>query len=224
MVRQWLLNVWQKSWGDNDELLTVNVTRNSEDMRALKDDLGNTPSYPYSTITIGNIDIDTDKGGMSKKFIPVVTGRSENSDMITSTNMVPVKIGLGVNFRTDNLDQVLNLAHILVFNAPRIVLRLSNDSGFVYECGVSIDPALVIPQADMGYVSKEFRFEFTLILSTWFLREKAMGVIRQVRFEMVDSGGVTTPLGTFDEITKLTERRLNYRDLFDKNSNRYRAE
>jgi len=226
MVESWFEKTWVSEYGE-DEVLGVELMRSPDDLRSLNAELtankGKKLSYPYATMTITSVSPDADKGGMSKKHLPIVTDRSENSDNITLTNQIPVQVGLMLNFRTDNLEQVIRFAHLLMFSAPRVRLSLSAQSGFTWHCGLSIDPNLTVPQSDMGYPSKEFNFETSLILSTWMLRERVAGVIREIRLDVVDSGGVSRPLNDFPTLEHLIQRRTRYTDIVDPTSNRYRG-
>lgn len=222
MVRKWLMISWQKNFGTDDALQTE-VVRNTDDLRTYAEQTNTSKiAYPFSMLLLTNIGPDPDKGAFSRKNIPIVTGRSENSDSVTISNVVPVRIGLGLTVRTDNLGHVLNLAHILIFSAPKVQLNLRNDAGFVFQCSLNIDPELTIPSADLSFPSKEYRFDTTLYINTYLLREKVQGVIRKIKFEMVDYRG-TTELGEFDTLDTLVSRELNYTEIVDTASTRYHS-
>lgn len=220
LVNKWLQATW-KMYYPEDKRLTGSVVRNVSDLRSFAADNPGL-EYPTAQLTIVSIGPDPEKGGLSKKFIPVVTGRTENSERIVVANNIPVRIGLGLTVRTDSLDDIVKLAYILVFAAPKISLKVQNDSGFVFENGLQIDPELTIPNADLGTPSKEYLFETTLILSTWMTRERVQGVIRQVRFEVVDSGGISIPLGDFPTFDALVDSKLTYTEIVDKDSVHYK--
>lgn len=221
MVRKWLMLSWKNNFGDDDALQTE-VVRNVDDLRTYAEQTNTSKiAYPFSMLLLTNIGPDPDKGSLSWKNKPLVTGRSENSDSVTLSNLVPVRIGLGLTVRTDNLGHILNLAHLLIFSAPKVQLNLSNDTGFVFQCSLNIDPELTIPSADLSFPSKEYRFDSTMFINTYLLRQKVQGVIRKVKFDMVDYRG-TTALGEFETLDELVSRELKYTDIVDSASTRYR--
>jgi hypothetical protein len=150
-----------------------------------------------------------------------VTGRTEESDRVEVSNNIPARIGLGLTFRTDQLDEVISLSHILMFGAPKTALRLSNEFGFVFNIVLNIDAELSIPGADMGYPSKEFRFETSLFIQSYVMRTRSQGVIREVRLDIVDSGGVTT-IGTFPTLDTLGEIDIKATDILNQESQYYK--
>lgn len=222
LVAKWLQGTWKMYYPEDTQLIT-DVVRNVSDLRSLSADNPKL-EYPVAQLTIVSIGPDPDKGGLSKKYIPVVTGRTENSERITVANNIPVRIGLGLTVRTDSLDDIVKLAYILVFAAPRVSIKVQNDAGFVFENGLQIDPDLTVPNADLGSPSKEYLFESTLILTTWMTRERIQGVIRQVRFEVVDSGGISIPLGDFPTFDALVDSKLTYTEIVDKDSVHYKRD
>lgn len=224
MVEHWLRRSWQEEFKDAAKLEVI-LMRSAEDMRSYRDLTSDQKvTYPYAALVITNIGIDEAKGGLGKRFLPVVTGRDQKSNRVEISRQIPVRIGLGLTFRADSLDHIINLSHILHFASPRIVLRLTNDYGFLYECGLSIEPDLTIPQADMGYPSKEFRFETSLVLSAYAIRSREQGVIRNIQFTVTDSGGVSQPLGSFPELKDLVVKEYGVTDIMNRESAYYKRD
>jgi hypothetical protein len=108
-----------------------------------------------------------------------------------------------------------------MFGAPKTALRLSNEFGFVFNIVLNIDAELSIPGADMGYPSKEFRFETSLFIQSYVMRTRSQGVIREVRLGIVDSGGVTT-IGTFPTLDTLGEIDIKATDILNQESQYYK--
>lgn len=224
LVARWLESTWALEFPDSQKLDT-RISRNVDDLRSFQNDLdGAKIGYPLVQLIITSVEVDGGRGGFARKYTPMVFGRSDSSDHLRTGYMLPVKVGLGATLRADSLEDIVQIVHLLGFSAPRVTLRVQNEYGFAWENGLSIEGSLTIPSADLGNVAKEYRFETSFILDTWMLRTKIQGVIRHVVFTAVDSGGVSTPLGTFDSLDTLINRGLHYTDIVDKASTSYKYE
>lgn len=228
MIDQWLMREWSRQYPDlskSGRALFSKTVRSADDLRGLSEvEDKEQPAYPYTLNVITSLGVDSERAGLNKRHMPLVTGRSENSDHVQSTNAIPCRVGVGMTFRSDTLDEVLRICYILSFAAPRIRLQLRNEYGFIFQNSLNIDPELTIPGADMGYPSKHYQFETTFILQTWMTRSMMTGVIREVRFEVVDSGGVSTGLGEFKTLDDLLTRNIRYTDIMDTTSKNYQPE
>lgn len=222
MLSTWLQNKWNTEFQeDNDALPEIKLVRSTDDLRTYKEESAdNKLQYPLIMLILTSIGPDTDKGGFGKRFLSRQTGRTENNEQVEISNLLPVKLGLGLTLRTDDLDDLIKIAHILMFSAPKIVLRLRNDLGFTFEISVNIDGELTIPGADMGFPSKEFRFETSLFIQGYLIRSRMQGVIRKVVMDVVDSGGIST-LGEFPDIGTLATHSIKHTDILNKNSPYY---
>lgn len=223
MVSTWLRNTWYKNFpSEHRKVPSFVLVRNHDDLRTLNEKEGDV-DYPFSTLMLTNIGPDPDQAGFGQRFKSVVTGRTENSDRAEISNNIPARVGMGLTFRTDQLDEVISLSHILMFAAPKTALRLSNNFGFVFNIVINIDADLSIPGADMGHPAKEFRFETSLFIQTYVMRTRSQGVIREVVLDVIDSGGVTT-IGSFPTLESLGEISLKAEDILNTDSVYYKRQ
>ena len=217
-----MMSAWIDYWPNEEKLRVVQV-RSADDLRSTEEALERRETepksgiqYPYGNLILTNISPVPEMGSFSKKNIPIVTNRSDNSGKVVISNAIPVKLGIGLSVRSDNLSHIIKLAMILMFSAPKITLMLqAEDSGFTYNVMLDIDPEMAIPQADMGHPGKEFRFDSTIILTTYMVRSRTQGVIREIRFGIADATGqnISEVIHKFESLDVLLNTRLKYTDI-----------
>ena len=232
LVERWLTSSWQEYFPDDEPMKVVTV-RNQDDLRSTKEalDFDNNQvspgvSYPYGNMILTNISIATDMGGFSKKNIPFVSRISENRNSVDVSNAIPVRLGLGLAVFSDNLNHIIRQAMILAFAAPTITLLLqSEEGGIIYPVMLNIDPDMAIPQADMGHMAKHFRFDTSLIATTYMIRSRTQGVIRNIILGVADASGqkMDRVFAQYETLDKLIEANIKYTDILDRSSTRYRA-
>lgn len=226
-VLNWLSNSWSTNFPDSTPL-TVNLIRNADDLRSFKSsedsklDSGESAQlqFPLAILSVVSMEPITAKNAFNQKHVNTVVGRKEDSSKVEVYNMMPVRVGIGLRFRTSNFIHVVQLCHMLMFAMPKININLQNDTGYVFQCSVSLDSNFSIPAADLGSYAKEFVFETTMLLDTMLVMAGEQGVIRTITFQVSDSHDVYSGGGVID----LEKIERNYLDLFNKSKPDYRPE
>jgi hypothetical protein len=215
---RWLEREWTQY---TENKIAIRLVRASEDMRDYNNQVGDV-SYPYGSLLLTNIDIDTDKAGLGRgSRSPRITGRTEGSNILKQAINVPVKVGLAFSFRTDNLNDVITLSQILLQRAPKIAFFLQNDYGFTYESSANIEPNISIPPSDLGYPGKVFTFETTFILNTYLGIIQDIKSIKKIRLTIKDGNTRGEDITSFEDLETLTNINYSHIDIYDKDSKHY---
>jgi hypothetical protein len=222
----WLSQAWLE-YSESNEKLNVDITRSIDDARAV---MRGSPDqkirYPYCIGVLVNIESDTSRGSYSRKRMDVVTNRDK--DLVQIENLIPVRLGLMLNFRSTSMNEVLKFAHLLILNAPRVSLKLSDEaSDFIYECGIELDGNLSIPSADMSHPDKQFSFETTAILTSYTGTIRNGSLIKNVVMSFsnkINPSSSQIKIGDLSNLEDIASSRVHYLDLFDTNSPNYRKD
>lgn len=226
MLSAWLSNSW-KQYDAKESELTVDIARSLDDARSI---LRGSPNgeikYPYCIGVLVNLDADTSRGAYSRKLVDVITNQDRESVQIE--NLTPVRMGVMLNFRSTSIEDVLKFAHLQITNAPRVAIRLSDEStDFVFECGIEIEGSVALPQADMGHPAKHFSYDTTAIITTYTGMMRNASVIKSIRMDIVNKSNPSTGqirLDSMEDLEVLASTRKHYTDLFDPSSQHYRKD
>lgn len=184
--------------------------------------------YPYMAAALVTIALDTERGGYNKHFLHQGITRNTRDNTGTIRKLRPVKVGLGVKFKTDTLSDVMRLTNIIMDNQPGPVLVLQDAEGFLYECRVFFDPEVSIPSVTSAEDGKHFDIEMVISFNSWMGSLKKVPLITKVQVDFNEgSSSHRTPV-ILDIANKTTELMdtftRDYSDVFNPKSNYYREE
>lgn len=218
---QWLSQSWSSHFGDDRPPLPIYFARNPDDLRSMKPQIDGKLSYPFAITTWTLISQDDRKAAAARRFTPPrVTDRSQQESHVELTTLIPLRLGLGLQFRTDNLDQVIDFANIYMRAAPIFSIHLvSSESGLREEYAITLEPELQVPVAD-GEQGKEFRYDTTVSINCNLKVRRYQGVIRKVRLEIYNQH-MNQQTWQFENLLIMVEDAFAYTDLFDVNNERY---
>lgn len=182
---------------------------------------GKSLTYPFALAVIAEISTDEVKAGFKKNHINngFVVGKNVDNATAIIEDLRPVKVGIGVNFRTSDIQEVILLAHILLMNVPRVGFAMKGDSGFMIETSVTIDPAVTLPETNFESPGEGFQYEFVLVLNTYVGYASEMKLIRNIVFNTTDNGEDFWAGDPYFDLTKT----INFTEYYDKNSTLYKG-
>jgi len=182
-------------------------------------------TYPFALYNLAEISLDGTRGtGLrhNHAFEGYVTKKYRESGIALVENLRPVTVGLAMNFRTDSLDTILSLAHILLMAAPKVAFSMVLNDNFVVKTTMAIDPTIAIPPTNMDSPGEAFQYEVVLTLETYIGYSEQKHLIKKISFNRtIDT--VEEPFydGTPEEDLKFS---YTYLDLYDKDSRMFRGE
>ena len=214
----WLENEW--ALFDGERSLDAAIVPSFEAMRTYRRSAGDKLTYPFGLTKVATIQPHGDKAPYNKRHMSVETGRDQRDATVKIENLIPVQVGMGVHFRTDNWDDILTYSSMLMLNAPGPPLVISNeDTGFQFECRVNIDPQIDIPDITSAEDGKYYVLEQTFILNTYIGVVRKQGLIKNIDISFksaISPLNVNLSQSIADgEVQELVSRTLDYKDLFN---------
>lgn len=180
--------------------------------------------YPYAVGAIADISLDSEKGGFNKGF-GREKGITVNKDFTkkSATHLVirPIKLGIGFVFNTDSQEHVIDLAHVLLMEAPKKAFQLSLGD-FTVGVTLNIDPNLQIPEANFSSPGVAYQYQFVLTLETYIGYQGSINLIDSVVVKVkegeTDAYNREIYNGTYID---LVTNELNYLDFFSDETTPY---
>jgi hypothetical protein len=219
----WLRTKW-KEYNPNTPLM-VDIAKTVTDLRQFSNTMGDV-SYPYAIMSVARVAIDTEKGGMSKRFHTIKGAVNSNTGRATMYRLTPVKVGLVMQFRTDNIEDIWNFVTLMYDTAPGPALTISEtDSSFEFQCRANFTTDFDFPfeSADNGnYMS----IDTTIVMNSWMGTSEDVGVIRTVNVTVNDGTLFDNQL-VIDEVDgkvypiPLMKKEISYTDVFDSTKRKY---
>lgn len=218
----WLEVEWAKY---TKEKLSVSLVGNVADLRKIQDNT-RTIRFPYVAVSLARIEINTDKGGLARRYNALTTSLDLARSKARVHRMTPVKIGFMAQFSTDNIDHVYTYASMLANNAPGPSFYLEDDTGFRIESRVIYDTTFDIPQADISSPGDKFVVEVPAYVTSYVGTVEEIGLIREIKVSLVNGSDTIFSKLQYDikekKINELQRFDLKYTDPFDKSSTQWR--
>lgn len=221
---QWLSQTWVSHFSKQDRSpLTVFHVRSPEELRSLRPQLDGKPlQFPFAMITWLSLGLDDRKAAAAQRSRPpVVIDRSRQNSHVTLAVNIPIKLGLGLQFRSDNLEQVVDFANLYLTHSPIFAMELiDNNTGVLENYTVNLEPELSIPA--QGEKS-EFRFESTVSINCSLSRTHDQGVIKEIRLSVYNQHSLYDQW-SFSGLDNLVTDAYRYTELFDTQNPRYKGD
>jgi len=179
----WLRYKWTEYSSSSLELNFVDYI---EDIKSFTYKEG-APTFPYIVMANAGIQLDTDRGGLSRRFSPIEVGIDRESGKGRLFYGTPVKVGLGLEFRADDTNDVLSMITLLYNTSPgpSIVLQL-NDTGFMFKLRAMYPTDMDFPvakQEDGEYT----KMSVAIVVNSWIGKMEEIGTIKRINVRLLDS-------------------------------------
>ena len=177
----WMKETWKKFSKRPFEVVTARSVSTLKDYTYKE----GTPIYPFGLCAIAGSQLDTDRGGFSKRFQDIEIGRDIQGRLARLMRALPVKVGIGFQFRSDDMSDAYSFITMLYSNAPGPILNLQMRNGFVFQCKVTFPPDMDFPieSQDDG---QQVRIDLAVTISSWVGQFTDVGLIRELTFRMID--------------------------------------
>lgn len=148
--------------------LTVSIVRNKDDMRsfgsAQNPQTNGKPTvmFPFMKLAYATYQLDTTRGG-GRKHTHIAIGK-DDSGKTTRVSFMPVKIGLGAKFQSDNIDDVIRFCHMLAAHYPAVAYFLEYENGFKSMARINFESQFNIAEANLSSPGDTFDWETTFII------------------------------------------------------------
>lgn len=226
-VLAWITKEWSK---DNDKPLTGKMVGNRRYLRQLEATLdrelaarsGTKIQYPILNSVIAEMSLDAENNGLKKNRATegYITSRDNDSGIVTMEDLRRTRVGLGFYFKSDSMEDLVSLAHILLTNAPRVGFVMKGEEGFRVETSIEIDNSISMVETsdDAG---EYYEYEFVIVLKTFIGYVTERRIIRNIVFNTLDRDN---PEIFFEgsPYVDLTQT-INYTDYFNTKSARFRG-
>lgn len=223
----WLTKEWAK---DNDSRLFAKIVGNKRFLRQLEASLDSDNEainktkleYPYLTMCLAEMSLDEELGALRKNRSTGGYISRKNLELgITYEDVRRIRVGLGCLLKTDNLEDVISLAHILLYNAPKVGFIMRGEAGFTVETSITIDNSISIPETtnDSG---EYYEYEFVLVLKTYLGYVRDQKIIKSVKFNQLDADNEEL---FFEGSPHMDlSRTISYTDYYNKDSPLFRGQ
>ena len=187
-------------------------------------------SYPYLLYSLGDLSLDTAKGGLNKRsYRNIVISKDTQTNMITMAHLRPIKLGIGISFNTSDFEAVLQFSNVLLLNAPAVSFYMDMKSQFIEPIGVrlNISESLTTPPVNIETPGEAFQFETVMTLDTYIGVEFEQRMIREVVFSVADVGLSNSNVfyngpGLEESATNLILKKIAFTDYYDESNNLYK--
>lgn len=188
MLRAWLI----KEFGQwNDSPFVLQMVSNPTALRQLEV-LTNKPdgqtdklAYPFGLMTVGDLTLDEQRLGTKPNN--ATGGFTSSRDLHQHKAIVhklrAVNVAIGVNFRSDSLDAVIDFAHAILLSYPRKALILKVDELLRVYNYVEFQPNVSVPPLEGGDSGDSYQFETMLVLRTFMGEVAEQRLISSFRYE-----------------------------------------
>lgn len=184
---------------------------------------GEVLKYPFALAVIADMSTDDTKAGFKKNNVNggYLVGKNVDAGIGYMENLRPVKVGLGFNFRTDNVNDLIKLAHVLLMNVPKVGFVMKGEHGFLIETSITIDPSVSLPETNFDSPGEGFQYEFVLILNTYVGYAFETKLIKHITFNTTDSDKEEEfwAGNPYHDLTKV----VTFTDYYDKTSSLYKG-
>lgn len=226
-VLAWLNREWSK---DNDRPLSGKMVGNRRYLRQMETSLdrqsyaeNNTKiQYPILNSVIVEMSLDEELGALKKNHATqgYVTKYDVANGSITMENLRRARVGIGFNFKSDSQEDVISLAHILLYNVPRVGFVMKGEEGFKVETSITIDNSISLAETtdDSG---EYYEYEFIIVLKTFIGYVEDHRMIRNVTFNTTDKDDseIFFKGSPYMDLSQT----INYTDYFNKESARFKG-
>lgn len=189
--------------------------------------VGNTKklTYPFTLYNIAEISLDANRPmGLkhNRAFEGFTTKKIPEAGIRFIEDLRPASVGLALNFRTDSIDSLLVLAHILLMAAPKVGFTMLINEEFTVHTSLSIDPTVAIPETNAESPGEAFQYEAVLVLNTWLGYSGTGPLIKQISFNQEINGkNAEFYTGSAESDLRFS---YTYLDFYDKTSRMFRGD
>ena len=229
LAMKWIVTEFKKVSGKN---LTAASVGNRENLREYvnkvrREDGTQTSKldYPFLVYLIGDISLNTENGGLNKGDSRA-EGFTLNKDVQSSralhANLRPIKMGIGFNMNSDSLNDIIDFAHVLLMNAPKVVFQI-NLKDFQIAVSMNIEPSLQIPEANLESPGVAYPYQGLVTLDTYIGYQSEINLISNmvVKVQHSDKFPITDEVLHNGTIQSLIENKIDYTDYFNDDKNPY---
>lgn len=226
-VLAWINKEWSL---DNERPLTGKMVGNRRYLRQLEASLDRETyakdktkvQYPLLNSAIVEMSLDEELGALKKNRATkgYITKRDVTTGKFTMEDLRRIRVGLGFYFKSDSMDDMISLAHILLYNAPRVGFVMKGEEGFVVETSITIDNSIsMVETADDA--GEYYEYEFVIILKTYLGYVEEHRMIRNIVFNTTeaDNEEVFFKGSPYMDLSQT----INYTDYFNKESAKFRG-
>lgn len=190
----WLKEKWSRI---SDRPLGVAFCNSVEDIRGYSHQ--EAISYPYVVLAQAGVQLDTDRGGLSRRFGDIILGIDRARASALLGRLTPVKLGIGMAFRSDSRAEVETLLTLIYSSLPGPTLNLAfSDTGVVFRLRVSlpVDVDFSAASEDDGF---RFTSELSVVLNSWMGSIRTTGLIRNIHVNVIDDTNLVNHELVYDE-------------------------
>lgn len=180
---QWLGTVWKRF---SARTLTSEFVPSLDNLKAFTYSKG-PPVYPFVLAAYAGIQLNTDWGGLNKRFAPIEAGRDMETGVGRHFIATPVRVGMGMQFRYDDDADVQSILTLLYSTAPgpSLVLAMA-DTGFQVMCRANYPPDLE-PSISSSEDGKYGKLEISVVINSWMGQYHDASLIRRISVRTFDS-------------------------------------
>lgn len=215
----WASERWKEY---SDRSISIAYCDTVQDIRGFSHQEG-PPSYPLIILATAGIQLDTDRGGLSSRFRTRHIGSNYARQRGYLANLTPVKVGVGLAFRSDSSADVMQFITMVYSAAPGPGLMLQDENGTTFQCRVTFPADLDFPvqSEDDG---KYFLMELSVVINCWVGEIKEVGLIKHIKvFTSITDKEPTATLERDENgaYPVSMARVISYSDRFDKTNPNY---
>lgn len=221
----WFEIEYKKYQPSNSEPLTVAAVGNLQDLRKMQD-VTRQIRFPYLAIAFAKLEPDLARGALARRFNKDYM-RVPNASKAIVRSVIPVKLGFMLQFKTNDLQHILRFAEMMINNLPGPTFFFEDAYGFRVECKANFDPSFDLPQADISNPGDAYLVEIPASLTSYTGITFEQGLIHtiKVRYAAATGGIQSTTLVDIkdDKVLQLEKYQVNYLELFDKDSPKWKG-
>lgn len=220
----WYAMEWTKF---SDRPLKTAFVPNIADMRKAKDVLKNVEP-PMLLASIARLEINSAVGGGSKKFHQITTGINQREGTSVVRTLIPIRMGLLTNFRTDNGTDIAKFIQMMLLTYPGTTFYFEDDTNLRIACRVNVDDGADFPQSDIANAGDMYLLEPVVSMTTYIGTREDRGIIREIKVRLKEgTGGILTTV-SYDansgEFVEIEPKNIKYTDPFDRTSTQWKGE
>jgi hypothetical protein len=220
----WYAMEWTKY---SDRPLKTAFVPNVADMRKAKD-VVKSISPPMLLASIARLEINSVMGGAAKKFHKITTGINQHKGTSVVRSLIPIKMGLLTNFRTDNGADISKFIQMMLLTYPGTTFYFEDDTNLRVACRVYVDDGADFPQSDISNAGDMFLLEPVVSMSTYIGTREDRGLIREIRVKLNEGTGGIISTVSYDALTgeyvEIEPKDIKYTDPFDRTSTQWKGE
>lgn len=181
----WMQNKWLQFRGNSERNLNLQIVPTLEDLKSFKHQQGN-PTFPYGLIAVAGTQLNTDWGGYTRRFSHIMLGKDIESGLGRISQLVPIKLGYGMSFRSDDLNDLNDFLTLLYSTSPGPYLNLMmQETGFTIGFKTTYPPDM-----DFAFQSSEdgkyHKMDLSLVMNSWIGQYRDIGLIKTIIIKTYD--------------------------------------